>query len=217
MFTDNLIGGFLFLNSDFHKKWGNYTTFKRQLPVYHPSKLWITYYRIIINKLFRSFPQFPLWSRASDGGVFSVSRTQPSNGKCISLVLSAVPWHAAKAKLTAWKCNIIGWIILTVAPAVEGILELKLNPRLRVFVDISKPSRVSLKVQCTSKPSAFYIIAPPSRVLISQQRHPASGLIPSANHCCLFIFKHLPINEMLIKHSDFVIKQIGQEGVLKFV
>jgi hypothetical protein len=64
-----------------------------------------------------------------------------------------------------------------------GILELKLNPRRLVYVEIPKPSRVSLKLRqnprLTPNAEGFdYILAPPSRVLVSQHRPSASGLIP---------------------------------------
>jgi hypothetical protein len=80
-------------------------------------------------------------------------------------------------KLTAWRCDVIGSIFLVVPPAGSGwrltkknkgvnicrfvgILELKLNQRWRVSVDNKA------------------LGAPPSRVLISQRRPSASGLIP---------------------------------------
>jgi hypothetical protein len=62
-----------------------------------------------------------------------------------------------------------------------SILELKLNPRCRIYVEI--PKTLSGVAKITSKPSANasgfdYILAPPSRVLVSQYIPSASGLIP---------------------------------------
>jgi hypothetical protein len=56
-------------------------------------------------------------------------------------------------------------------------LDLKeLNPRRRVYVEISKPSRVELK-RGQNTEGLDVILATPSRVLVSQHRPDAEGLI----------------------------------------
>jgi hypothetical protein len=61
---------------------------------------------------------------------------------------------------------------------VVGLKEL--NPRRRVYVEIPKPARVQLK--CSQNPEALadgfdVILATPKRVLVSQHRPDAEGLI----------------------------------------